>query len=166
MLSLEKTALQEKMTELAQKLDIAFKILPHSKNGVNTRDVAHALGEDPKRILKSLVLEDLRNHTTVMAVIRGDSKLSMGQIKEVTNCKKLVLAKPERVFEISGFYVGGVPPFAMLSCEYRLVCDSVLDLSYVIGAGGHPYLGIEICTTDLLKIPGIKVSRISQNLLE
>jgi len=134
-------------------LGISCELIRHSSTGATTQDASVALHLEPENILKTLIFIDEKNGKTVGIILRGDNKVNIAAVRTAIGCNKLRFARPSEVNEVSGFEIGGVPPFAIIKCDHRLIDSSLFEKKRVIGAGGHAFCGIKIAATDLRKIP-------------
>jgi prolyl-tRNA editing enzyme YbaK/EbsC (Cys-tRNA(Pro) deacylase) len=154
--------LEQKARSIANDIGIQYELVIHKETGATTSDATDALGESIENILKCLILTDKATEQTVGTIIRGDTKLDLKSVQNLTGIKKLKFASPEFVAEFTGFEIGGVPPFIIDKCSQKLVCDLVLVKEYVIGAGGHDHCGAKFSPGELEKIEGVRVERISK----
>lgn len=123
-------------------------ILRHKESGALTKDAALILSEKKSNILKSLLLKS--KDEFFAAIISGDKKLDIKKIKKHFDISNVSFAKPEEVEELTGFKIGGLPPYAF-SGKCRVVIDAcIIEKSYVIGSGGDEFTGIKFNPKDLL----------------
>jgi len=71
-------------------------------------DASRTVGAPPEEILKTLVL--LADEEPVIALMSGPNRIDLKKVKTLLGAKRVSMAKPEWVFDYSGFKVGGVPP--------------------------------------------------------
>jgi prolyl-tRNA editing enzyme YbaK/EbsC (Cys-tRNA(Pro) deacylase) len=156
-------ALESKARMMADRLGIVYELVRHIDSGQHTAQASAALGELPCHILKCLILiDDHAGSSSVGAIIRGDTRLNVKVVQQATGTGKLRFASPDEIAFLTGFRVGGVPPFSLVECDSRLICTLVLQESYVIGAGGHEHCGAKLRPEELLKIPDCRVQLISR----
>lgn len=153
---------EQKARSLAERLNIQYELIQHQNSGEQTEYAVKALSEPSENILKCLLLEDEQTQQSVGTIIRGDTKLSFKAIQMLTGLKKLKFALPEYISNLTGFDLGGIPPFAIVVCDKKVVCKRIFERSYVIGAGGHNYCGAKLNPYELNKITGVEVGIISR----
>lgn len=154
--------LEEKAKSIANQFGIQYELILHESSGAKTSDATDALGENTGNILKCLILTDKSTEITIGTILRGDTKLDLKAVQGITGIKKLRFASPEFIAEFTGFEIGGVPPFIIYKCNQKLVCETVFEKGYVIGAGGHEHCGAKFSPEELKKIQGAQIVRISK----
>jgi prolyl-tRNA editing enzyme YbaK/EbsC (Cys-tRNA(Pro) deacylase) len=137
--------------------DINYEIIKHEISGKTTFDAVKALSLESKYIVKSLLFKTEKDEFFGI-IIRGDKKFSVRKIKlflsqfSKINSNKFSLASEKDVYEILGYNIGGVPVTAFYKVCF-VICDySLLDVDFIIGAGGNEYTGIKINPNCLKKI--------------
>ncbi len=131
-----------------EKFKSRCKILQHKKSGVHTEDAALALSEKRSNIMKSLLLKSKNDFFAVL--IMGDQRLDVKKIKKQFNISKVSFAEADEVERLTGFKIGGLPPYAFFN-KCKVVIDShVMEKPYAIGSGGNEFTGIKFNPKDLL----------------
>jgi len=129
--------------------------LPASTHTVE--DAARELGTDVTHIAKTL-LTHLADGRFVVAILRGDTRLDRRKLCRAAQAKAMTLAKADEVLEMTGYPVGGVPPFP-LKADLAVFIDShVLEVDTVYGGGGEVDALLEVPTAELLTITRGKVA--------
>jgi Cys-tRNA(Pro) deacylase len=120
----------------------------------SVEETANGLGVAPDRIVKSVVL--LVDGSPVVAIANGttalNTKLLAGHLQ--VSRKKIKLADPSRVREITGYAVGGVPPFGHKSRLRTLVGCGVLSQPEVFAGGGEPETVVRVRPDEILRVTG------------
>ncbi len=157
----------EEIKKILEKYNIKYKVIQHELSGKTTNDAEKALGVSREYIIKSLLLEN-RAREYVGVIIPGDKRLDFRKLKESLYEErkfknfKFSLSKSDKVREILGYAVGGVPPFVFYLRKIPAYVDSsLLEKEFVIGAGGDEYTGIKFDPKDLKKI-GYKYADITK----
>ena len=134
-----------------QENKVRAQIIETKGNVVTTEDVKREFGFDGlKKIVKSIVVVDENLEKPLLLVLRGDKKIDFKRLEKITN-KKYKLAKPNEVLELTGYKVGGVPPFGLRNKIETWLDKSVLDVDEVTAGGGdHKHL-VKIGTEELKK---------------
>jgi prolyl-tRNA editing enzyme YbaK/EbsC (Cys-tRNA(Pro) deacylase) len=147
-----------KMEEILNKFDINYEIISHSRSGKTTLDAQEALSLPTKNILKSLLFKSKKGNY-LGVIIRGDKKADIKNIEKYfykkyddNRFKKLRMATNDEVSSRLGYNIGGVPPTAFYNiCE--VICDnSLLDVDFIVGAGGTSHNGLRINPSELKKL--------------
>ncbi len=98
-------------------------------------DAARAVGCLQRQIVKSLVF--LADDEAVVVLQRGDRKVDPERLRAVLGAGRVRRADPDRVYDETGYAIGGVPPFGHLR-PLRTVLDACLakDERLYAAAGG------------------------------
>ena len=113
---------------------------------------ARAVGCAPEQIIKSLVfLIDGQPH---LVIANGDARVSYRRLATHfgVNRKRVRMASPGEVLELTGYPAGGVPPFGLCSPLPVLMDPGVLDQESVYGGGGDDHTLVRISTAELRRI--------------
>lgn len=151
--------------ELAKKivddLDLYAEFIMHEKTGRTTVEAEKALGVSADHILKTLILYASKENKFIGAIILGTDKIDTKKIAKIAKVKKLRFANNDQISNITGFDIGGVPPFAVKNCNDYYIDADVLKKDFVIGAGGDEHFGMKFSPKDLADKIKIKVDKIS-----
>ncbi len=143
-------------TRLAERLrtrglEIEVKTLSDSARTAPL--AAAALGVEVGQIVKSLVF--FRDETPVMILCAGDRRVDVERLG-------LSPASPERVREVTGFSIGGVPPLGHDTDLDTTIDESLRRFRLVWAAAGTPHAVFAIGTEALIEaIPGARVESVS-----
>ncbi len=105
-----------------------------------------------------------------ICILRGERRVDLEKVKELTGCESLRLAKAKEVKQHVGYDVGGVPPFGHLKNFETIVDEEVerLEDSQVLfsGGGSHYHL-MRIRKGELMRVlsdvvKNVKVGKISE----
>ncbi|OYT30396.1 MAG: EbsC protein [Thermofilum sp. ex4484_82] len=151
----------ENAIRLMEKLNIEGEIISHSQSGKTTREASKALNIDPGFILKSLLLVS-KKKKHVAVIITGDKRVDFKKVEKITGFKKLRLATPSEVEAVTGFKVGGVPPFAFHDKCPVIVDEEVMKKNFVIGACGDEFHGIKLNPEVFIKL-GYRIADIVES---
>jgi Cys-tRNA(Pro) deacylase len=115
---------------------------------------AQAVGSKPEQIIKSIlfVLDD----RPVLAIACGLSNIDRRAIADIFGAgkKKVKLASPQMVLEISGYEVGAMPPFGHRQKLTTLIDQRVLDFSDAYAGGGAENVLVHLNPQDLRQATG------------
>ena len=128
---------------LALKLNVDFREFDTSTK--NSALAAKALGCMVAEIAKSVVF---RAEGAVVVVISGDKRVDTRRLSELIGVGASV-ATPEEVRTLTGYPIGGVPPFPHVE-GVRIFCDvSLRRFEHVWAAGGAPNVVFRISSREL-----------------
>lgn len=136
---------------LMKTLGIDGEILRHQGSGASTNDAERELGIDSRFILKTLLLCS-KKKDYVGAIISGDRRLKVRVLEQLSGLHSLRFAGRDDVFELTGFNIGGVPPFCLVGKCKVYVDKEVLEREWVVGAAGTDHAGVRFNPESLLRI--------------
>ena len=131
--------------------DVAYRVHRFEHDAAATsygEAAAHALGVDPARVLKTLVVDT--GDGLAVAVLAVTATLDLKRVARALGVKRVVMADPERAERATGYVVGGISPFGQ-----RRPLDTVVDASAracasVYVSAGRRGLEVEIAPADLV----------------
>lgn len=97
-------------------------------------DASRTVGAPPEEILKTLVL--LADEEPVIALMSGPNRIDLKKVKTLLGAKRVSMAKPEWVFDYSGFQVGGVPPVGFPGKPRAILDQDLFEYPVVWAAAG------------------------------
>jgi prolyl-tRNA editing enzyme YbaK/EbsC (Cys-tRNA(Pro) deacylase) len=101
-----------------------------------------------EKIAKSIVMIDSEARP-LLAIVKAQNRVSHKKIKTLLSVRDVRLATPDEVMKLSGYPVGGVPPFNQIK---RVLLDpKVLGNETCFVGGGDVNKLVEIKTNDLLQ---------------
>ena len=113
---------------------------------------ASALGEDPARVLKTLMA--LVDGKPVCVIVPSDQEVSMKKLAAAVSGKAAQMMKPPEAERVTGFKVGGISPFGQRKPVRTVVEQSALAHEQVYVNGGQRGLQVRLKpgdTRDVLK---------------
>jgi prolyl-tRNA editing enzyme YbaK/EbsC (Cys-tRNA(Pro) deacylase) len=118
---------------------------------------AQAVHARPEQIIKSILF--MVNDQPVLAVACGLSAIGRRAIADLYGVgkKRVKLATPEMVLEISGYEVGAMPPFGHRQALSTLIDRRVLDQSVAYAGGGADNALVRLDPHEILRVSGAKV---------
>ncbi|HIU63879.1 MAG TPA: YbaK/EbsC family protein [Candidatus Avacidaminococcus intestinavium] len=128
--------------------DLKIELLPDDTSTAEL--AAQALGTEPGQIAKTLCF--VADGEPVLVVACGDRKIDTKKLARIVGAKKVRMASAELVHEVTGFFPGGVCPFALIK-EIPVYLDRSLcsyDITYI--AAGTPYSALPIAAMRLEEI--------------
>jgi prolyl-tRNA editing enzyme YbaK/EbsC (Cys-tRNA(Pro) deacylase) len=120
-------------------LEVPVRMLPDSAR--TAAEAAAAVGVEQGQIVKSLVF--LRGDEPVIVLCAGDRRVDAERFG-------LTPARADRVRELTGFAIGGVPPFGHAQELTTLIDSSLQRFETVWAAAGHPHAVFPIAVPALI----------------
>ncbi len=118
---------------------------------------AQAVHARPEQIIKSILF--MVDEQPVLAIACGLSTIGRRAIAALYGGgkKRVRLATPEMVLEISGYEVGAMPPFGHRQPLHTLIDKRVLDVSEAYAGGGAENALVRLAPLDIQRVTGAKI---------
>lgn len=114
---------------------------------------AKAMNVPADAIIKS-VLFIIRRQDPLLIIASGERQISQRLVADHLSVgkKQVKVARPAEVLAITGYPVGGVPPFGHQQPIPTWIDPAVLEQERVYGGGGEETALLELNTADLVRI--------------
>ncbi len=118
---------------------------------------ANAVGAHADQIIKSILF--LANEHPILAIACGLANIQRRAIADLYSIskKKVKLASPEMVLEISGYEVGAMPPFGHRQPLPTVIDQRVLTFTDAYAGGGADNVLLRLNPQDILRVTGAKL---------
>jgi Cys-tRNA(Pro)/Cys-tRNA(Cys) deacylase len=113
---------------------------------------AEALGEDPSRVLKTLIAEV--DGKPVCVVVPSDCEVSMKKLAAAFGGKSAQMMKAPEAERSTGFVVGGISPFGQKKAVPTAMEETTLLEDHVYMNGGQRGLQVRLDPTEALRAMG------------
>jgi Cys-tRNA(Pro) deacylase len=123
-------------------------------------DAADVVGCDVAQIASGLVF--VADDEPVMVITSGANRVSERQLAEVCDADSTEMADPETVREVTGYGIGGVPPFCHETEIRVLIDETLLDHDEVWAAGGTPQTVFPIDPETLLELADAEPAAVAE----
>ncbi len=125
-----------KFAEHAKGLALELEIRQFEATTRTAEDAANAIGCSVGQIVKSLVF--LVDGEAVMTLVSGPNRLDERKLAELCGVgkKKIKRADADKVREVTGYAIGGVPPFAHLRRLRTFVDEDFWQYDVIWAAAG------------------------------
>ncbi|OHV26691.1 Cys-tRNA(Pro) deacylase [Rhizobium sp. RMa-01] len=110
---------------------------------------AKALGEEPHRVLKTLMAEV--DGKPVCVVVPSDREVSMKKLASAFGGKSANMMKPADAERLTGYHVGGISPFGQKKTVPTAIEEAALAEPLVYINGGQRGLQVRLDPKDALK---------------
>ncbi|RPI01879.1 MAG: YbaK/EbsC family protein [Zetaproteobacteria bacterium] len=118
---------------------------------------AAAMGVRPEQIFKSILFRSPADRC-VLVVACGNARVDVKRVEGLTGIVGLKLAKPDVVFDRTGYPAGGTPPVGHRE-RFPVIVDAraaVQEWGYA--GGGRPELLVKIRSADIVRVTGATVA--------
>ena len=142
-------------TQALTKAGISFTVHAYDYDPTADRvgiQAAEALGEDPSRVLKTLMAEV--DGKPVCVVVPSDREVSMKKLAAAFGGKSAAMMKPAEAERATGYHVGGISPFGQKKVVPTAIEIAALEEPHVYINGGQRGLQVRLdpkAARDVLK---------------
>jgi Cys-tRNA(Pro) deacylase len=144
------------------EMGIAYQVLAQDHKARNVDEAAAERGVPLQQIVKSLLVRRPdRRH--VMALVRGDQRLSLKKLARIVGVKSLEMAPEKDVPRITGYQIGAVAPLGLRRSDVAIYVDHhiLAEPRVSVSAGRHD-TGLELATEDLIRAVDGQVEDITE----
>lgn len=132
-------------TQALQKAGVAFTTITYDYDPNADRiglQAAEAIGEEPRRVLKTLMAEV--DGKPVCVVVPSDREVSMKKLAAAFGGKSANMMKPADAERATGYHVGGISPFGQKKQVPTAIEVTALDEPHVFINGGQRGLQVRL----------------------
>ena len=136
-------------TQTLTKAGIAFTVHSYDYDPGAERvglQAAEALGEDPSRVLKTLMAEV--DGKPVCCIVPSDREVSMKKLAAAFGGKSASMMKPADAERLTGYHVGGISPFGQKKLVPTAIEQAALGEALVFINGGQRGLQLRLAPKD------------------
>jgi Cys-tRNA(Pro)/Cys-tRNA(Cys) deacylase len=140
-------------TKMLEQAGVAFSTHTYDYDGNADRiglQAAEALGEDPSRVLKSLMA--LVDGKPVCVIVPSDREVSMKKLASAFGGKSAQMMKPADAERLSGYKVGGISPFGQMKPPRAAIEQDAMAQDLVYINGGQRGLQVRLNPHDAAKV--------------
>jgi Cys-tRNA(Pro) deacylase len=148
----------QKVADAARQLGLSVEILEFEETTRTAQDAANAIGKHPSgigcqvaQIVKSLLF--VVDGQPVMALVSGANRLDERKLAALRGVgrKKIKRADADTAKAVTGFSIGGVPPFGHVSRLPVYVDEDLTCFEVVWAAAGTPFAVFAIRPDELVR---------------
>jgi Cys-tRNA(Pro)/Cys-tRNA(Cys) deacylase len=147
--------------ELEEK-QIPFELLEHGHKARHAQEAADERGVPLAQVVKTLLVRrpDGRH---LIALVRGDQRLSLKKLARLAGVKSLEMAPEEDVPRITGYQVGAVAPVGLRRKDVPIYVDQhIVQVPRVSISAGRHDTGLELTSADLVHAVNGRVADITE----
>ena len=153
---------RKKLFDTLEKYGIDAEFVDPGEKTATVVASSKVLGLSRKKIAKTLIF--LSDQGVIVAIMRGDQRVSAKKLSKIVGAKKVTLAGSKTVRESTGYDVGGVPPVGHdHQADMTYVMDlKMLECDVVYAGGGDSRTLLAIKVKDIIRIVKPKMADISE----
>jgi len=144
------------------ELGIPYDVLEQSHKARDVEVAAAERGVPVRQVVKTLLVRrpDKRH---LIALVRGDQRLSLKKLARLVEVKVLEMAPEDDVPRITGYQIGAVAPLGLRRPDVSIYVDHhILEESRVSVSAGRHDTGLELAAEDLIRAVGGQVGDITE----
>ncbi len=126
------------------------------------RQAAAAIGEDPHRVFKTLMVQ-LPDGSLAAGVVPSSGSLDLKALAAALGAKRVAMADPAVAERRTGYVVGGISPLGQRRPATVVLDASALDHPAILVSGGRRGLDLRLAARDLVRVTGAVVAEIASD---
>ncbi len=113
--------LQTPVTSHLDALGLPYRVVTHDHHPKSAEEAAALRGQKPEQVVRSLLFR-LENGDFVMVLVPGGYRAHWPTLRRYLGQRRISMAKPEEVLEVTGYPIGTVSPLG-LPKPIRILAD-------------------------------------------
>lgn len=140
----------------ARSLGLAIAIRQMTVPTRTAQEAAEAIGADVGQIVKSLVFRGAESGDAYLLLVSGANRVDEAAVARILG---EALERPNAKFvrDVTGFAIGGIPPFGHAQMMKTFIDPDLLARPTVWAAAGTPESMFEIASQDLARATGARM---------
>jgi prolyl-tRNA editing enzyme YbaK/EbsC (Cys-tRNA(Pro) deacylase) len=133
----------QRVQDAANRLGLAVRVVEMTQSTRTAEEAAAACGCNVAQIIKSLVFRGKKSGNPVLLLVSGANRVDQ---KGVASAIGEVLDRPDATYvrEVTGFAIGGIPPFGHAQALPTWIDEDLLQYPTVWAAAGSPEAVFEV----------------------
>lgn len=149
-----------RVQQAADGLGLAVRVVEMAQSTRTAEEAAAACGCSVGQIIKSLVFRGKQSGKPILLLVSGANRVDQ---KGVAGAIGEALDRPDAVFvrEVTGFAIGGIPPFGHAQPLPTWIDKDLLQYETVWAAAGSPEAVFEVDPRRLAEVVGARVIEVA-----
>ena len=127
--------------------------------GLSGEQIADILGEDSRKVFKTLVTQG-KSGTYYVFVVPVGAELNLKKAAKATGEKAVSMIKQKELLPLTGYVHGGCSPIGMKKQFPTIIHETAAGFDKVFVSAGRVGLQIELAPKDLISVVGCTVADI------
>ena len=149
----------QKIQDLLNSLGYNYNVIEHADSTRTAQEAADRAGCELGQIVKSLIFKGKTSHKPILVLTSGVNRVDEKRISEYAG-EAIGRADADFVRAVTGFAIGGVPPFGHVQKIETYLDEDFLQYGTIWAAAGTPNAIFELKTADLQKMTDAKIARV------
>ena len=150
----------QRVQDEADKLGLTITVKQLSDSTRTAEDAAKACNCAVGQIVKSLIFQGRDSHDPILLLVSGDNRVNEKGATAYTG-EKLKRPDAQYVRDVTGFAIGGIPPFAHATGLRTYIDKDLLKYDVVWAAAGTPNSVFSVSPRELSDRTGAQVVSMS-----
>ena len=149
----------QKIQDQIKSLGYDYTVIEHADSTRTAQEAADRAGCELGQIVKSLIFKGKESGKPILVLTSGANRVDEQRISEYAG-EAIGRADADFVRAVTGFAIGGVPPFGHLQKIETYLDEDFLQYETIWAAAGTPNAIFELKTSDLQKMTDAKIARV------
>ena len=149
----------QKIQDLLNSLGYHYTVIEHAESTRTAQEAADRAGCELGQIVKSLIFKGKDSNKPILVLTSGANRVDEKRISEYTG-ERIGKADADFARAVTGFAIGGVPPFGHIQKIETYIDEDFLQYQTVWAAAGTPNAIFELKSEDLQKMTDGKVVQV------
>lgn len=150
---------EEKLKQYMEENNIQAEHLQFQQSCHSVEEAAQAANARAEDFVKSMCLLTPKKDL-IVAIVSGSERVSLKKVAKNLNIQIPRIARPKEILDMTGYPVGGVPPFGYQA--KFLIDEKIMEREAVYAGGGSNKALIKISPQEIKKVNKGKVVRIGK----
>jgi prolyl-tRNA editing enzyme YbaK/EbsC (Cys-tRNA(Pro) deacylase) len=149
----------QKIQDQIKSLGYDYQVIEHAESTRTAQEAADRAGCELGQIVKSLIFKGKDSGKPILVLTSGANRVDEKRISEYAG-EPSGRADADFVRAVTGFAIGGVPPFGHLQKLETYLDEDFLQYDTIWAAAGTPNAIFEVKTSDLQKMTEAQTARV------
>lgn len=149
----------QKIQDHIKSLGYDYTVIEHAESTRTAQEAADRAGCELGQIVKSLIFKGKDSGKPILVLTSGANRVDEKRLSEYAG-EAIGRADADFVRAVTGFAIGGVPPFGHLQKLETYFDEDFLQYETIWAAAGTPNAIFEVKTSDLQKMSDAKTARV------
>jgi len=149
----------QKIQDQIRSLGYDYTVIEHAESTRTAQEAANRAGCELGQIVKSLIFKGKDSGKPILVLTSGANRVDEKRISEYAG-EAIGRADADFVRLVTGFAIGGVPPFGHIRQMETYIDEDFLSYPTIWAAAGTPNAIFELKTEDLQKMTNGNVVRV------
>jgi prolyl-tRNA editing enzyme YbaK/EbsC (Cys-tRNA(Pro) deacylase) len=149
----------QKIQDQLKSFGYSYTVIEHAESTRTAQEAADRAGCELGQIVKSLIFKGKESGKPILVLTSGANRVDEKRISEYAG-ESIGRADADFVRAVTGFAIGGVPPFGHTQKMETYIDEDFLQYPGIWAAAGTPNAIFELKTEDLQKLTNGNVVRV------